>query len=131
MSKRLAILTLFGLVLALTFLPTIAQVRRANIGSGGHISSPGSHSWSPVREFRANSVGVGDLPGPRPATGGGVLGSSIYTGGPPRGTRTTSAGHGGIQNPSRSSAIIARATPSGELLSPAGPATEDQNAGVT
>ena len=54
----------------------------------------GSHSWSPVRAFRSDSFGVSDLPQSTPASGGGVLGSSIYTGGPPRGSAVRGSGSG-------------------------------------
>ncbi len=38
-----------------------------------------------IVDFRQDSVGLGDLPQPTPANGSGVLGSSIYSGGAPRG----------------------------------------------
>ncbi len=53
-----------------------------------------SHSWSPVRAFRSDSFGVNNLPSSTPASGGGVLGSSIYSGGPPRGSTRSGAGSG-------------------------------------
>jgi tetratricopeptide (TPR) repeat protein len=47
--------------------------------------------------FQQTSTGMGDLPQPTPANGTGVLGSSMYSGGPPRGTRSGGGGGGGGQ----------------------------------
>ncbi|MHC4985418.1 MAG: hypothetical protein ACYTFO_04600, partial [Planctomycetota bacterium] len=45
--------------------------------------------------FRANSFGVSDLPRQQTAGGGGVLGSSMYSGGAPAGMTTPSGGGSG------------------------------------
>ncbi len=58
----------------------------------GQYRSSGQDS---VRDFRQDSVGLGDLPQPTPANGSGVLGSSMYSGGPPRGSGGYHSGGGG------------------------------------
>lgn len=47
-------------------------------GGGGYSYDRDRDYGSSVNEFRANSFGLGNLPGQQPAGGGGALGSSIY-----------------------------------------------------
>ncbi|HDZ19725.1 hypothetical protein LCGC14_0015700 [marine sediment metagenome] len=87
MVKRYAWLQI-ALVVVVAMLLSVSHAQRGRVGARrAGISGVGSRAWSPVREFRANSFGAGDLPKQQPASGGGVLGSSIYSGGPPRGSR--------------------------------------------
>jgi len=74
-------------------LPTVSLAQRVGFRAVGR------YNYSPVSDFRQDSFGLGDLPGPQPASGGGVLGSSIYSGGAPRGSYVhSSAGGGGGQS---------------------------------
>ena len=91
MVKRYAWLQI-SLVIVVAMLPSISHAQRGRGARRAGISGVGARAWSPVREFRADSFGAGDLPKQQPASGGGVLGSSIYSGGPPRASRPSGGG---------------------------------------
>ncbi len=114
MNKRLPILMLFGLVLLLTCLPAIAQIRRSYRGALD------GQRWRRAQDYRGSRRGYGGFYG-EPGTG--ILGSSIYTGGPPHGTQRSSPGRGGIQNPSGRSAMMAPSMRQTRVYTPMTPLT--------
>ncbi len=69
---------------AVVLVTIVAHVAVGQYGFGRWQRNPGGYGYNPVRDFESYSFGAGDLPGPQPASGGGVLGSSIYSGGAPR-----------------------------------------------
>ena len=90
MTRTTKILFLVGAVCCLSASPTLGQ---RNLAGRATPSTPGGQLWSPVQAFRSQSFGTADLPSQRPASGSGVLGSSIYTAGAePRAYTSTSGG---------------------------------------
>ena len=107
----------------------VTVLTQTSVGQGYRGGSRGGYGYNPVRDFNASSFGVSDLPGPQPAGGGGVLGSSMYSGGSPRGTGSSQHISGGSSGPNNTSLMAQGAPRSTQVYNPMQPTTVTIGAG--